>query len=318
MRVVTCSLAFEVSPGGLSDCQTRIRWEHAAAGVCASRMVWRGAACRLGFIMGVVVIAYLATRPAVAQSSPVNILGNAVPTNPVEADPNAVTLGLKFWSTQPGAVAGIRFYRDHTNSYGYTARLYTAAGSLLAQARTATDTCTVPCWEQVNFAAPIAISANTTYVAAYYTSNGYYADGYYGLTNGATNGPLVAPASGASGGNGVYVYAKSFPASTWKDSNYYVDVSFTPSAPAPYLTLSFNPPKSTIASNTPAGTVVATIAATWSNGTPFTGTLSFGPPNSNDNATFAISGNSLIVNSAGPGVSADGGTTQNVTVVATQ
>lgn len=89
-------------------------------------------------------------------------------------------------------------------------------------------------------------------------------------------------------------------------------------APTPYLTLSFDPPNPGIAGNAPAGTVVATIAATWSDGTPFIGTLSFGPPYFNDNATFAISGNQLIVNSAGPGVSADGGTPQNVTVTATQ
>jgi hypothetical protein len=261
--------------------------------------------------------ACLATSAALAQS-PVNIFGSAAPANAVEADPSAVTLGIKFWSTQPGLVSGVRFYRGHSNGSGYTVRLYTAAGSLLAQGTTAKDTCTVPCWEQVNFAAPVSISANTTYVAAYYTSNGYYADGYYGLTNGATNGPQVAPASGVSGGNGVYLYANGFPKSTWEDSNYYVDVSFTPAAPTPYLTLSFNPPKPSIASNAPAGTIVATIAATWSNGAPFTGTLSFGPPYSNDSATFAISGNNLIINSAGPGVSADGATTQNVTVTATQ
>ena len=129
-----------------------------------------------------------------------------MPVNAEEADSSAVTLGVKFWSAQPGTVPGIRFYRGHTNNSGYTVRLYTAAGSLVAQATTAHDTCTVPCWEQVNFATPISISAKTTYVAAYYTSNGYYADGYYGLTKGATNGPLVAPASGVSGGNGVYVY----------------------------------------------------------------------------------------------------------------
>jgi hypothetical protein len=66
------------------------------------------------------------------------------------------------------------------------------------------------------------------------------------------------------------------------------------------------------------GSAVATITATWSDGSPFTGTLSFGAPYSNDNATFAISGNNLIINPAGPGVSGDANTTQNVTIVATQ
>jgi len=85
----------------------------------------------------------------------------------------------------------------------------------------------------------------------------------------------------------------------------------------PYLIISFDPPNPSIAVSAPLGSVVATITASWSDGSPFTGTLSFGPPYSNDNGAFAISGNSLIVNPAGPGVSADANTTLNVTVVAT-
>jgi hypothetical protein len=46
-----------------------------------------------------------------------------------------------------------------------------------------------------------------------------------GLTNGASNGPLIAPASSQVGGNGVYTYSTGFPNQTWQDSNYYVDVS---------------------------------------------------------------------------------------------
>jgi hypothetical protein len=99
-------------------------------------------------------------------------------------------------------------------------------------------------------------------------------------------------------------------------ANYYVDIAFTPSAPS--LTVSFNPPKPSIPSNAPANTVVAKVIASWSNGSPFTGTLSFGPPYSNDAAIFAISGNDLIINPSGSGVSSDANTTQNVTIVATQ
>jgi hypothetical protein len=66
------------------------------------------------------------------------------------------------------------------------------------------------------------------------------------------------------------------------------------------------------------GSVVATISATWSDGSPFTGTLSFAQPYSNDQGIFAISGKNLIVNPSGPGLSADANTVQNVTIVATQ
>ena len=50
------------------------------------------------------------------------------------------------------------------------------------------------------------------------------------------------------------------------------------------------------------GAVVATITARWSKRSSFTQTLSFGPPYSNDQRVFAISGNDLIVKPSGPGV----------------
>lgn len=253
---------------------------------------------------------------------PTSIFAGAVPhTQAVGNDRAAVTLGVKFWTTTAGTVSGIRFYRGASNSGGYLAELFSAGGVLLASARAPTDTCAVPCWESVPFASPVSIAANTTYVAAYYTSNGQYADDQTtngGLTKGVTTGPLTAPASATVGGNGVYVYSTGFPTASWHDSNYYVDVSFTPNVPAPYLTLSFNPPNPSIPANAPAGAVVATVSATWSDGTPFAGTLSFAPPYSNDQAVFALSGNSLIVNPSGPGVSAAANTVQNVTIVATQ
>jgi hypothetical protein len=85
----------------------------------------------------------------------------------------------------------------------------------------------------------------------------------------------------------------------------------------PYLLLSFDPPNPSIAASAPLGSVVATITVGWSDGSPFAGTLSFGPPYFNDHGVFAISGNNLIVNPSGSGLFADANTTVNVTVVAT-
>src|SRR5438270_7919601 len=168
----------------------------------------------------------------VSGAQTVTLFGNALPSTPVDSDTAAVTLGVKFWTSQPGTIAGIRFYRGQkASSSGYTVKLFSASGTLLASAKTAKDTCAVPCWEQVNFVSPISIAANTTYVAAYYTGNGQYADDQYGLTNGTTSGPLIAPASAQVGGNGVYTYSTGFPTQVWNNSNYYVDISFTPTAP---------------------------------------------------------------------------------------
>jgi hypothetical protein len=56
----------------------------------------------------------------------------------------------------------------------------------------------------------------------------YSVDANY-FTSAHTNGSLTAPATGSSGGNGVYAYgsASSFPTNAYLGSNYWVDVVFT-------------------------------------------------------------------------------------------
>ena len=78
-----------------------------------------------------------------------------------------------------------------------------------------------------------------------------------------------------------------------------------------------------IPDSTPLGAVVGTMTAAWSDGSTFTGTLMFGSPYGDDNGTFALScmqcaTANIVVNPVGLGVMGDGGTVQNVTVVATQ
>lgn len=92
--------------------------------------------------------------------------------------------------------------------------------------------------------------------------------------------------------------------------------TLTPGTPIPVI--SFYPPNPSIPANAPGGTVITQIQVTMSDGSAFTGTLGFGTPYENDNATFTISGSNLIVNPSGPGLSADVNTTQDVTIVAQQ
>jgi len=73
-----------------------------------------------------------------------------------------------------------------------------------------------------------------------------------------------------------------------------------------------------IPETTPLGTVVAVATAKWSDGSQFTGTISFTGPNYDDGGTFALSGNKLIINPAGLGVKGDGGTVQRVNIIASQ
>ena len=85
-------------------------------------------------------------------------------------------------------------------------------------------------WQQVTLASPVAVTANTTYVASYYAPVGRYSvDDNYFATSGVDNPPLHALANGVAGGNGVYRYGTGggFPTSTFAASNYWVDVVYT-------------------------------------------------------------------------------------------
>jgi hypothetical protein len=144
------------------------------------------------------------------------------PDDPVE-------LGVKFRSDVSGYITGILFYKAGTNSGVHVGNLWSSTGTLLASA-TFTDE-TASGWQQVNFSTPVAIAANTVYVASYHAESGHYSDDqYYFSAGGMDNPPLHALADGVSGLNGVYAYgaAGTFPNEGWNGSNYWVDVVFQP------------------------------------------------------------------------------------------
>ncbi|MFC7397571.1 DUF4082 domain-containing protein [Chelatococcus sp. GCM10030263] len=144
----------------------------------------------------------------------------------VANDPNSVELGMKFQSDVAGTITGIRYYKSADDTGPHVANLWTATGTLITSATFQNETASG--WQTVSLAEPVAIEANTTYIVSYH-SNGYYAATDNFFTNAVTNGShLTAPASGASGGNGVYAYGSgsSFPTDTFNASNYWVDVIF--------------------------------------------------------------------------------------------
>jgi hypothetical protein len=142
-------------------------------------------------------------------------------------DANSIELGVKFTSTVSGYITGIRFYKGSANTGTHVGSLYDATGDLLAQVTFTGETGSG--WQQANFSTPVAITAGTTYVAAYFAPNGGYAVDSAGLGSSVSNGPLTALSSGISGGNGLYQYTSSsaFPSDTYNSNNYWVDVVFS-------------------------------------------------------------------------------------------
>jgi hypothetical protein len=136
-------------------------------------------------------------------------------------------LGVKFKSSVSGYIRGVRFFSQEFPDGTYTGHLWTSGGTLLASATF--SSVSSEAWQEVLFSTPVAIAANTTYVASYHTE-GKFVFTSYGLSSQVTNGSLTILSSSAAGGNGVYSYGSSptFPSSTYQDENYWVDVLFVP------------------------------------------------------------------------------------------
>ncbi|MFF5075981.1 DUF4082 domain-containing protein [Actinoplanes sp. NPDC000266] len=212
-------------------------------------------------VMVLALVAALLVVPQAAQAAtcPCSIWPTtAVPANPSEADTAAVEVGVKFRSDADGFVTGVRFYKGSANTGTHVGHLWSATGTNLGTVTFTGESASG--WQTATFAAPVAISANTTYVASYYAPNGRYAsdDGAF-ATAGVGNSPLRALRDGEDGANGVYRYGTGggFPTNTYQSANYWVDVVFETSA----------------ADTTPP-TVTATSPASGDSGVATTATIS--------------------------------------------
>jgi hypothetical protein len=157
---------------------------------------------------------------------------SATPATASAADGNAYELGVRFKSDTNGYISGIRFYKGTNNTGTHVGNLWTNTGTLLASATFSGESATG--WQQVTFGTPVAITANTLYVASYRAPNGGYAvNANYFTSSGVDNGALHAPSSVQAGGNGVFANGATsvFPSQSFNDSNYWVDVLYSPTLP---------------------------------------------------------------------------------------
>ena len=113
---------------------------------------------------------------------------------------SSVNLGVKFKSDIDGFITGIRFYKGAINTGTHVGALWSSTGVQLASA-TFTDE-SASGWQQVSFASPVPITANTVYVASYLAPKGGYSlnDAYF-ATVGTDTPPLHALKSSGNGGN---------------------------------------------------------------------------------------------------------------------
>lgn len=136
-------------------------------------------------------------------------------------DFGSVELGVKFTTSAPVAIRGIRVYR--VDSGALTGTLWKADGTKLASGTFSGSA--VNAWQDLTFDAPVDIIPGQTYVASYFAPNSDYAfDWFYFTDTARTVGPLTATASIEGDRNGVFCYGTScgLPTDSYKDTNYWV------------------------------------------------------------------------------------------------
>ncbi|WP_239310935.1 DUF4082 domain-containing protein [Frankia sp. Cj3] len=172
------------------------------------------------------------TASASSPTGPFSLWSDSTVPGSVDAgDTNAAELGVQFIPSVNGRILGVRFYKSAANTGTHTGTLWSGSGTALATATFTGESTTG--WQEVRFSTPVAVTAGSTYVVSYHTSVGHYSvNGGYFLSSGLVSGPLTAPSSPSSGGNGLYIYSatSAFPTTTYNAANYWVDVVFDPTS----------------------------------------------------------------------------------------
>jgi hypothetical protein len=166
------------------------------------------------------------TTAAVVQC-PCSVWQNGTPSGAVDAsDTSPVNLGVQFQANNSGFVTGVRFYKEVDNPGEHIGALWSSTGTLLASGTFTGESASG--WQELDFSSPVPITAGTTYVVSYHTLTGHYAYTPGGLSSAVTNGPVTALAGG-----GVYAYGtiNAFPSNTFNNTNYWVDVVYSPTSP---------------------------------------------------------------------------------------
>ena len=190
---------------------------------------------------------------SVTVNCPCSLFGaNHTPYTTSVNDSGAYEFGMKFQSTAPGWVAGVRFYKGAGNGGTHTGSLWTSSGTLLATGTFTNETASG--WQTMLFPNPVQISANTTYVVSYYDPEGHYSVDEEYFASQVNTPPLIGVKANymtAGGGNGVFnPGGPGFPTQMNDSWSYSVDVIFDttqpPSHPAvtsstPYAASSSNP-----------------------------------------------------------------------------
>ena len=162
--------------------------------------------------------------PTPVPTGPTSLFGTETPGNAASGEGDPIELGVSFSSSVAGKVTEIKFYKGPGNGGTHVGHLWSATGDNLATVNFQSETASG--WQTAVLATPVTLVPGQEYVVSYFAPQGHYpySTGYFAVAK--TSGPLTAEASV----NGLYRYSSDggFPQQSFGATNYFVDVTFTP------------------------------------------------------------------------------------------
>lgn len=207
------------------------------------------------------------TGTTMSNASTISVMENTVPTALVDPDTTSVELGAKFTTDQDGTVSAVRFYKTDKNTGPHVVNLWSPQRKVLATATLPATNDGSSGWQTVALPEPVKIAKGQEYTASYIAPNGRYSSDEQGLKDAKSDGTVTILAGG-----GVYAYGNggTYPNNTYKNSNYYVDVVFTPASSTTAPPTDPTTPPATDKPTTPPTTTPTTPPATDKPTTPTT------------------------------------------------
>ncbi|MEI9808614.1 MAG: DUF4082 domain-containing protein [Bacteroidota bacterium] len=144
-----------------------------------------------------------------------------------------IELGVKFMSSEPGFITGIRFFTSDDFSGLYTGSLWSSSGDRLATGEIEMYTDFGDnIWQQISFSEPVAIEGKYYLYCFLPYKHTRYVSTPGGLTNGHTIGSNTFPAYLHSLFRQTAVFTNTelpvFPINPEMEPNYWVDAIFVP------------------------------------------------------------------------------------------
>lgn len=149
--------------------------------------------------------------------------GGAPKDSSYSEETDAVELGLQLEVSQPITAYGIAFDKSPQNTGTHRGYIYSSSGEVLATADFTSESASG--WQGAVFDDPVPLGPGT-YTVSYYAPHGSYTWAEATDFGSVAIGPVAATST-----NGRYRYGAAggtVPSSTWKSTNYFVDLAFIP------------------------------------------------------------------------------------------